>query len=83
MEQDYVIKLCDDLCEALNNNPMPISAKYFVVKDFFNSVQGVYDEYLMQQRQAREEKTESMKVDVPIDAETTEALKSALDTKKQ
>ena len=33
MEQDYAIKLCNDLCDVINNNPLPISMKYYIIKE--------------------------------------------------
>ncbi len=70
MEQDYVIKLYKDLCEVINNNPMPISMKYFVVKDFFNEVQMTYNEYFQHVESLtnqEEEKSESKKIEVPVE----------------
>lgn len=77
MEQDYVIKLCNDLCDVINANPMPISVKYFVIKDLFNEMQTIYNNYCrdIAVAVAQEEKTETKKVTVPIEY-TEEELES-------
>lgn len=68
MEQDYVVKLCNDLCDVINNNPMPISVKYYVIKDIFNEVQIAYDRYRAEIAAATmQEKTETKEVTVPIE----------------
>lgn len=66
--EDYAIKLCNDLCEVVNNNPMPISMKYFIIKDFFNEAQNVYNKY-SQQIQIKE-KSESKEVTIPVEYES-------------
>ena len=77
MEQDYVIKLCNDLCNVINSNPMPISMKYFVVKDLFNEMQMTYNNYCQEIVSIAEEKTETKEVTVPIEytEEEIEAMK--------
>lgn len=80
MEQDYVIKLCNDLCDVINNNPLPISIKYYIIKDIFNEVQVAFNGYrtevtkIMQEEQ---EKKETKEVTVPIEytEEEIEAMK--------
>lgn len=79
MEQDYVIKLCNDLCNVINNNPMPISIKYYIIKDIFNEVQMAFNQYreevtnVMQEQ----EKKETKEVTIPIEYtnEEIEAMK--------
>lgn len=69
MEQDYVIKLCNDLCNVINNNPMPISIKYYIIKDIFNEVQMAFNQYreevtnVMQEQ----EKKETKEVTIPVE----------------
>ena len=80
MEQDYAIKLCNDLCDVINNNPLPISIKYYIIKDIFNEVQVAFNGYrtevtkIMQEEQ---EKKETKEVTVPIEytEEEIEAIK--------
>lgn len=80
MEQDYAIKLCNDLCDVINNNPLPISIKYYIIKDIFNEVQVAFNGYrtevakIMQEEQ---EKKETKEVTVPIEytEEEIEAMK--------
>lgn len=80
MEQDYAIKLCNDLCDVINNNPLPISIKYYIIKDIFNEVQAAFNGYrtevtkIMQEEQ---EKKETKEVTVPIEytEEEIEAMK--------
>lgn len=81
MEQDYAIKLCNDLCDVINNNPMPISIKYFIIKDMFNEVQMAYNQYCASITNIAEEKTETKKVTIPV--EYTEEELEALRKKKQ
>lgn len=78
MEQDYAIKLCNDLCDVINNNPLPISIKYYIIKDIFNEVQVAFNGYrtevtkIMQEEQ---EKKETKEVTVPIEY-TEEEIKA-------
>lgn len=80
MEQDYAIKLCNDLCDVINNNPLPISIKYYIIKDIFNEVQVAFNGYrtevtkIMQEEQ---EKKETKEITVPIEytEEEIEAMK--------
>lgn len=81
MEQDYAIKLCNDLCDVINNNPMPISIKYFIIKDMFNEVQMAYNQYCASIANIAEEKIETKKVTIPV--EYTEEELEALRKKKQ
>ena len=81
MEQDYAIKLCNDLCDVINNNPLPISIKYYIIKDIFNEVQVAFNGYrkevtkIMQEEE--QEKKETKEVTVPIEytEEEIEAMK--------
>lgn len=81
MEQDYAIKLCNDLCNVINNNPLPISIKYYIIKDIFNEVQVAFNGYrtevtkIMQEEE--QEKKETKEVTVPIEytEEEIEAMK--------
>ena len=81
MEQDYAIKLCNDLCDVINNNPLPISIKYYIIKDIFNEVQVAFNGYrtevtkIMQEEE--QEKKETKQVTVPIEytEEEIEAMK--------
>lgn len=79
MEQDYVVKLCNDLCDVINNNPMPISVKYYVIKDIFNEVQIAYNGYREEVTKAMEEaeKKETKEVTIPVEYtdEEIEAMK--------
>lgn len=78
--EDYIIKLCDDLCDVINGSQLPISAKYYVIKDIFNEVQVAFNGYrtevtkIMQEEQ---EKKETKEVTVPIEytEEEIEAMK--------
>ena len=80
MEQDYAIKLCNDLCDVINNNPLPISIKYYIIKDIFNEVQVAFNGYrtevtkIMREEQ---EKKETKEVTIPIEytEEEIEAMK--------
>lgn len=69
MEQDYVIKLCNDLCDVINNNPMPISIKYYIIKDIFNEVQMAFNQYREEVTNAmqEQEKKETKEVTIPVE----------------
>ena len=69
MEQDYVIKLCNDLCDVINNNPMPISIKYYIIKDIFNEVQMAFNQYREEVTNAMQdqEKKETKEVTIPVE----------------
>ena len=79
MEQDYVIKLCNDLCNVINNNPMPISIKYYIIKDIFNEVQMAFNQYREEVTNAMQEqkKKETKEVTIPVEYtnEEIEAMK--------
>ena len=83
MEQDYAIKLCNDLCDVINNNPLPISIKYYIIKDIFNEVQVAFNGYrtevtkIMQEEQETKETKETKEITVPIEytEEEIEAMK--------
>ena len=80
MEQDYAIKLCNDLCDVINNNPLPISIKYYIIKDIFNEVQVAFNGYrteMTKAMQEEQEKKETKEITVPIEytEEEIEAMK--------
>ena len=80
MEQDYAIQLLNDLCNVINSNPMPISIKYFIIKDIFNETEMLYNQYraeISKSIQVSEEKEETQKVTVPVEytEEEIETLK--------
>lgn len=82
MEQDYTIKLCNDLCDVINNNPLPISIKYYIIKDIFNEVQVAFNGYRAEvtknmQKEQEQEKKETKEVTIPIEytEEEIEAMK--------
>lgn len=79
MEQDYAIKLCNDLCDVINNNPMPISIKYYIIKDIFNEVQMAFNQYRegVTNAMQEQEKKETKEVTIPVEYtdEEIEAMK--------
>lgn len=79
MEQDYIVKLSNDLCDVINSNPMPISVKYYVIKDIYNEVQMAYDAYREEiTRVMKEEETKkTQEVTIPVEytEEEIEAMK--------
>lgn len=80
-EQDIFLKLKMDMCNVINNNPLPISAKYFIIKDLFNEVENLYNVYVNNQMQVSEEKTETKTIDIPID--NSELIKEIQEKKKK
>lgn len=81
MEQDYAIKLCNDLCDVINNNPLPISIKYYIIKDIFNEVQIAFNGYRTEvtkiMQEGQEEKKGTKEITIPIECteEEIEAMK--------
>lgn len=80
--EDYTIKLCNDLCDVINGSQLPISVKYYVIKDIFNEVQAAFNMYREEitrnmQEQFSEEKKETKEVTIPIEytEEEIEAMK--------
>ena len=79
--EDYTIKLSHDLCDVINNSQLPISVKYYVIKDIFNEVQIAFNNYqlevikAMQTKISEEEKVEEVTVPVEYTEEELEALK--------
>ena len=45
--QDYSVELYNKICEVTNENPLPISIKYFIIKDIFKEVELNYQQYLI------------------------------------
>lgn len=78
MEQDYAIKLCNDLCDVINNNPLPISIKYYIIKDIFNEIQVAFNGYRTEITKIMQEEEQGKKeITVPIEytEEEIEAMK--------
>lgn len=80
--EDYTIKLCNDLCDVINSSQLPISVKYYVIKDIFNEVQvafNMYREEVMKamKEQVSEEVKETKEVTIPVEytEEEIEAMK--------
>lgn len=80
--EDYTIKLCNDLCDVINGSQLPISVKYYVIKDIFNEVQAAFNMYREEVTQAMkeessEEKQVTQEVTVPVEytEEEIEAMK--------
>lgn len=80
--EDYTIKLCNDLCDVINGSQLPISVKYYVIKDIFNEVQAAFNMYREEitknmQEQFSEEKKETKEVTIPVEytEEEIEAMK--------
>ncbi len=75
--QDCSIELYNKICEVINENSLPISIKYFIVKDIFKEVELGYQQYLviLQNNQNREKEQEgqiSKTVEVPLNQITEE-----------
>lgn len=80
--EDYTIKLCNDLCDVINGSQLPISVKYYVIKDIFNEVQTAFNMYREEvtqamQKQVSEETKETKEVTIPVEytKEEIEAMK--------
>lgn len=80
--EDYTIKLCNDLCDVINGSQLPISVKYYVIKDIFNEVQAAFNMYREEvmkamQEQISEEVKETKEVTIPVEytEEEIEAMK--------
>lgn len=80
--EDYTIKLCNDLCDVINGSQLPISVKYYVIKDIFNEVQAAFNMYREEvakttQEQISEETKEIKEVTIPVEytKEEIEAMK--------
>lgn len=81
--EDYTIQLCDGLCDVINESPLPISAKYYVIKDIYNEVQTAFNTYrnelaIAKQKQVSEEIKETQEVTIPVEytEEEIEAMKN-------
>ena len=79
--KDYSIELHQNLCNVINENPLPISIKYFILKDIFFEAENAYNQYLKalenqeyQDTEIEEEKEEVLTetVEVPVDIEKEE-----------
>ena len=80
--EDYTIKLYNDLCDVINGSQLPISVKYYVIKDIFNEVQVAFNMYREEvtqamQEQVSEETKETKEVTIPVEytKEEIEAMK--------
>ena len=70
--QDYSVELYNKICEVTNENPLPISIKYFIIKDIFKEVELNYQQYLIMlenenQNKEKEQEGEMYKtIDIPV-----------------
>lgn len=66
---DLFLKLRKDLCDTMNNSELPLSAKYFILKDVFAETSAVYDEYVLQQHamSVSEPQSHTKKIDFDVD----------------
>lgn len=77
--QDYSVELYNKICEVTNENPLPISIKYFIIKDIFKEVELNYQQYLvMLENEAQNEEVEqegeiSKTIDIPINIPLNQA----------
>lgn len=68
--QDYSVELYNKICEVTNENPLPISIKYFIIKDIFKEVELNYQQYLImlenQNKEKEQEGEMSKTIDIPV-----------------
>lgn len=70
MEQDLIIKMHSNLCNEINSTNLPVSAKYFVIKDIFEEIQFAYYKcYSQYQNNMQQKKEESEKITLQIPIE--------------
>lgn len=77
-DKDYVLVLMQDVFKAVNENPLPISVKYFVLKDIFNQTEAAYQEYIKQQLnkvKISDEEKSSVTVSVPVETSSEKETK--------
>lgn len=59
-------QLREGLCAVINAYDLPIDVKYYIVKDVFNEMQNLYNNYLMtpseEEQKKEEEKNEKSKI---------------------
>lgn len=46
MNKDYCVELIQNLYKIVNENPLPISVKYYIIKDLYNEVTSLYEQYI-------------------------------------
>jgi len=77
--QDYSVELYNKICEVTNENPLPISIKYFIIKDIFKEVELNYQQYLImleneiQNKEVEQEGEVSKTIDIPINIPLNQA----------
>lgn len=78
--QDYSVELYNKICEVTNENPLPISIKYFIIKDIFKEVELNYQQYLImleneiQNKEVEQEGEVSKTIDIPINIPLNQAI---------
>lgn len=77
--QDYSVELYNKICEVTNENPLPISIKYFIIKDIFKEIELNYQQYLImleneiQNKEVEQEGEVSKTIDIPINIPLNQA----------
>nr|DAI41740.1 MAG TPA: hypothetical protein [Caudoviricetes sp.] len=80
--KDPVLILRKDLCDIFNKSDLPISVKYYILKDIFEETKTLYTKYIEMDSQSEElsEPEECEKtINFTIDKETGEVI----DTKEE
>lgn len=78
MEKDYVLILMQDVIKSINENPLPISVKYFVLKDIFSQTEDAYNNYVQKQMikvDVSEPEEKTIEMEIPIENISKEVSK--------
>lgn len=78
MDKDYVLILMQDVIKSINENPLPISVKYFVLKDIFSQTEDAYNNYVQKQMikvDVSEPEEKTIEMEIPIENISKEVSK--------
>lgn len=87
----YCNDLQEKIIQVINENPLPIDVKFFIIKDLYNTISNGYQSFLAQPEEDIKEKNkkplkvlnhpqETMEVEIPLEnIEMNEDMKDILD----
>lgn len=67
MEQDLILDFKQELYDNINNSKLPISVTYYLIKELYENVEQLYQDYEKRYIMSKDLKEESHTIEVPLD----------------
>ena len=67
MEQDLILDFKQELYDNINNSKLPISATYYLIKELYENVEQLYQDYEKRYVMSKDLEEESHTIEVPLD----------------